>query len=353
MALVFNGNTANYLQKSITFTASKGAICGWVRLTSDPNVTQAIFQMRADDSAQVGLYTQSDGTTISTYLGASDTSATGSSLSTNTWYHLAVTWNGTSLITYVNGVANITHTNTGSTWNEIRLGFDVSYWGDSFVGNMADVMAWDDTLTAAQILQQMYRKVPVTFANLKLWLPTFDGSGERNRDYSGQGNTLTVTGTITDTANPPISWGARPWVVPFVVDSGTPVTVALAADVIAVAQPAVTVVAQQAATVALAADVVAVAQPAMTVDARQTITVALSADVVDITQPAAAVDARQAAVVALPADTVGVAQPAAAVDAQQIVTVALPADIVAVAQPAASKWRRFMVWLLGACMVTL
>ena len=98
MALVFNGSTSNYLLKSsVSFSANTGTIMGWVKLTSDPNVYQSIFQTNAADNAQVGLYTQSDGTTISTYLGASDSTETGSNLSTGTWYHLAMTWDGTSL----------------------------------------------------------------------------------------------------------------------------------------------------------------------------------------------------------------------------------------------------------------
>lgn len=211
MAQTFNGTATNYTQKAIAFSAGKGTLMAWVRIATDRNDYSTFFQTNNTDNQQFVVQTGADGTTLSCYI--YNASVTGSNLTAGQWYHLAVTWDGTSARVYVNGVLDITNTATGSTWNEVCLG--KSWWGEPLNGNIADVMAWDDTLSAAQIQQQMYRKVPVIFANLKLWMPTFDGTGERNADYSGAGNTLTVNGTITDYPNPPVSWGARGWAVPF------------------------------------------------------------------------------------------------------------------------------------------
>ena len=211
MAETFNGNVANYTQKAISFSAGKGTVMAWVRIATDRNDYSTFFQCNNVDNQQFVLQTGADGTTLSCYI--YNNTVTGSNLTAAVWYHLTLTWDGTSARVYVNGVLDITNTATGSTWNEICLG--KSWWGEPLNGNIADVMAWDDTLSAAQIQQQMYRKVPITPVNLKLWMPTFDGAGERNADYSGAGNSLTVTGTITDYPNPPVSWGAPVWVVPF------------------------------------------------------------------------------------------------------------------------------------------
>ena len=163
MAVVFNGNVANYLQKDIAFSTGKGTIVGWIRPTSTPSSYQSFFQMNAVDNQQVNYTTSVDGLTTSIYLGAANSgtgaSVTGSTLVVGRDYHLGLTWDGTSLRAYLNGVLDITNTNTGSTWNEVRLGFDEPYWGDSFLGNMWDILAWDAVLSVDQIRRQMLQSV--------------------------------------------------------------------------------------------------------------------------------------------------------------------------------------------------
>jgi len=201
VALTFNGSVSNYASKAISFSANKGTLMGWVKMTSDPNTYQCIFEMNAVDNNQMGLYTQADGTTISTYLGASDSTVTGSSLTIGTWYHLAVTWDGSSLRAYVDATLNITHTNTGTTWNMVQLGFDEPYWGDTFVGAMAHLKAWDAVLTQTEIATEKGSITAVRTSNLLGQWETPSGAS-RADDTSGNANHFTVTGTLTDTANP-------------------------------------------------------------------------------------------------------------------------------------------------------
>ena len=211
MALTFNGSASNYLLKAISFSADKGTIMAWCRIATDRNDYSTFFQVNSVDNQQFVVQTDSTGTALSVYI--YDSNDTGTSLTAGTWYHVALTWDGSTARVYLNGVLDASVTATGSDWNEVRLG--TSYWGEPLNGNIAIVKAWDATFTAAQIQQEMYHITPAEMANLKLWLPTFDGSGERNADYSGLSNTLTVYGTITDYPNPPVSWGAPVRVVPF------------------------------------------------------------------------------------------------------------------------------------------
>jgi glycyl-tRNA synthetase len=195
------------------------------RAATDRGDYSTFFQVNNVDNAQFVVQTGSDGTTLGCYI--YDNSVTGTNLTAGTWYHIALTWDGTSARVYINGTLDITVTATGSDWNEVRLG--TSYWGEPLNGNIAFVKAWDATFTAAQIQREMYRIAPVEAAALKLWMPTFDGTGERNADYSGAGNTLTVNGTITDYPNPPVSWGAPVRLVPFAaagIDGDASITLA-------------------------------------------------------------------------------------------------------------------------------
>jgi len=102
MALVVNGSTSNYLLKAITFSADKGTIMAWCRIATDRNDYSTFFQTNNVDNQQFVLQTGSNGTTLSLYI--YDSSGTGTNLTAGTWYHLALTWDGTSARAYVNGV---------------------------------------------------------------------------------------------------------------------------------------------------------------------------------------------------------------------------------------------------------
>lgn len=52
-----------------------------------------------------------------------------------------------------------------------------------------------------------------------LWSPLWSTSDVK--DYSGNGYDWTVGGTLSNADMPPVSWGVRPWLVPFVAASGT------------------------------------------------------------------------------------------------------------------------------------
>ena len=78
----------------------------------------------------------------------------------------------------------------------------------------AHVKVWDAVLTAAELEAERWTIRPQRLANLHLWSPLWSTSDIN--DYSGNGRNWTAGGTLVTEDGPPLSWGAAPWVVPFV-----------------------------------------------------------------------------------------------------------------------------------------
>lgn len=197
MGLTFSGSTTNYAQTAISFSAGKGTVMGWVRLASDRNDYSTFFQTNAIDNAQFVCQTNSTGTELSVYI--YNSSNTGSGLTVGAWYHVAMTWDGSTARVYLNGTLNASVSATGSTWNEVELGR--SYWGEPLDGNIAHIKAWDATLSQAEIAAEKDVIAAVRGSNLIGEWQTPAGAN-RLLDTSGNGNHLTGFGTITDYANP-------------------------------------------------------------------------------------------------------------------------------------------------------
>jgi len=173
---------------------------GWVRIATDRNDYSAFFQANNVDNAQFVCQTNSTGTELSVYI--YDASNTGSGLTVGTWYHVAMTWDGSTARVYLNGTLNASVSATGSTWNEVRLA--QSYWGEPLDGNIAHIKAWDATLSQAEIAAEKDKIAAVRTSNLVGQWETPEGAN-RLLDTSGNGNHLTGFGTITDYANPLVS----------------------------------------------------------------------------------------------------------------------------------------------------
>ena len=82
----------------------------------------------------------------------------------------------------------------------------------------AHVKVWDAILSAAELEQERWTIRPQRLSNLHLWSPLWSTSDLN--DYSGNGRNWTGGGTLATEDGPPLSWGARPWIVPFVATGG-------------------------------------------------------------------------------------------------------------------------------------
>jgi hypothetical protein len=131
----------------------------WVLPSTTTGWRTMMVKEKPDTGLAYGMFSSSDlgrpsGNVFTT--AERNTSPT-AALSTTQWTHLTVTYNGSSLIVYVNGVAASTRALPGpltTTTGALRLGGS-SVWGEWFSGRMDDVRIYDKALGATQIQTDM------------------------------------------------------------------------------------------------------------------------------------------------------------------------------------------------------
>lgn len=199
------------------------SFCAWVRLASDLNSYQAFLHMfhSGFGSQDIFLSTDSDGTTLALFDGGA--TLTGVSMSTGVWYWIGFARSNTTRALFyaaatdaaITVVTDVTTQTITATVTKLYAMNDE--YAERVDGNMAFAKLWNGLeLSQAQMANERWSVRPNTFANLYGWWPMFPGSGERVRDYSGNGRDWTEEGTITDDDNPPVSYGARSQLIPFV-----------------------------------------------------------------------------------------------------------------------------------------
>ncbi len=187
-------------------------------------ISYSLVEWRTIFMVGVTEYSASDYLQINTntpnllVLGVNGTELTASVPSTGAWHKIAIVReNSTSLKLYVND--SLVQTNTTSvsarTENFLAFGKDSSASENAPDCRIAGIKIWSASKTLAEIAVESQLLRPLDPTSLYGWWPVFPGSGERVRDYSGNGRDWTEVGTLTDEAPPPISWGAPLWVVPW------------------------------------------------------------------------------------------------------------------------------------------
>lgn len=122
-------------------------------------------------------------------------------LSANTWYHVAATYDGSSMKIYINGVLDATKSQTGafSSNGAFNVGYSYST-SRNFNGKVDEVRVWKKALTQTEISQNMCN-VSVPATSLSAYWKFNEGSGSSVQDSSGNGVALSLTGV--DASN----WG--------------------------------------------------------------------------------------------------------------------------------------------------
>jgi hypothetical protein len=122
----------------------------------------------------------------------------------DTWYHVAMAWDGSNVKGYLNGalIGTTVCTFTGRVaWEFFRAG--------SWDGPVQDVTCYGVALSLDEIIQLYVARKPKTRTGLIVHWPIFPGTPDRSYDYSGQGNHATENGPITDGLSPPVGWGTQ------------------------------------------------------------------------------------------------------------------------------------------------
>jgi len=163
MGLVFSGASTSFIDVGTTATApAEFTIEAWVYYQSFPSGESAYLlstEVQAAAGSQ-GFALRANGNKLQLAVGTNTAwvKVTGStSLSLNTWYHVAATCSGTEIKLYVNGVLDGTASTAvviPSTTN-LRIGDSPSWSGRLFNGMMADLRFWNVVRSAAEISANM------------------------------------------------------------------------------------------------------------------------------------------------------------------------------------------------------
>jgi hypothetical protein len=199
-ALSFNGSSnsvsvpdANDLDLTTGMTLE-----AWVNPTSNTGWRTAVMKERSGDLSYA-LYSGGSTTPLATITNNGQTgygeagNVAGSAPATNTWTHLAGTYDGTTLKLYKNGTLIASQVRAGSIavgTGPVKIGGNAA-WGEWFAGQIDDVRIYNTALTAAQIATDM--NTPVGGA------PTPDTTAP-----SAPG-TVSATGALGSVG---LSWGA-------------------------------------------------------------------------------------------------------------------------------------------------
>ncbi len=181
--------------------------CVWLYLSNDRNATGAIIEFLNGAGTQYqGALLGSNGTTLNIVTHNGNTP--GTDLTVGAWNHIGYTRSGATHKLYVNGLLDITRTDSVS----IVPGFIVA--GSNSISNvdgrLAGLKMWTGELSAEEMANESRTITPRRSANLYGFWPMFSGATERLRDYGGRGRNWVAGGTLTDEDGPPVSWGASP-----------------------------------------------------------------------------------------------------------------------------------------------
>lgn len=145
------------------------------------------------------------------------TTATGSIvLSTNTWYHVALAYDGTNITGYINGQQDVQMNYPGSINTSTSWPFWIGsykYYNYPFRGKIDEVRVWNKALDISTIRNWMHKEVTNShpdYLNLKGYWKLNESSGTTASDASGNSanGTLTNSPSWTSSTAPLGSEGA-------------------------------------------------------------------------------------------------------------------------------------------------
>ncbi len=158
--LSFDGaNDSVSIADSATLDLSTGmTLEAWVSPTSaGPNWRTVLFKETSDGTAYSLYASERNSLPVGQVDIGGERNATGSSLPLNTWSHLAVTYDGSSLRLYVNGDqvgATAVSGNIPASSGPLRIGGN-AVWGEWFAGRIDDARVYNRALTGTEIKTDM------------------------------------------------------------------------------------------------------------------------------------------------------------------------------------------------------
>jgi len=200
-ALDFDG-VNDHVEFPISGTYTQFTFSGWFNADVFENTN--IWEWGTSQSERLGIWTWANDFHVKLKDQTLITSAHG--LSTGTWFHLATTYDGSTLTLYLNGssFATASHSNVSSSPSgNLRIGGDTSA-GNSYRwdGKVAQFSFYSTSLTSAQVLTQYNNGINSDLssdANLVGYWKLDNATTVK--DLSGNGNDGTVTEATLNTGN--------------------------------------------------------------------------------------------------------------------------------------------------------
>ncbi len=206
MAIRFDTSGESLSRTSNLPSISTCTVMGWVYISSATATTSFFSFGEAATSNRYTIGLWSDASSLVNWNGSAV--ATGSTVSASTWYHIAMVIDNASSLTcvvYLNGISDITNDTSGFSAEKLWFGNNES--DELHNGRLAAVKVWSAVLTGDEIINEMKHYLPQRLANINGWYPSVSQAVNDNAtDYSGNGNTMTVNGTLSVEDGPPIAW---------------------------------------------------------------------------------------------------------------------------------------------------
>ena len=200
---VLRGNAGNVTTLPETdwgITVDAWTLEAWVRMDGYSINNQAIFTSGSNDHE---IYIRfGDANRPYNYLQIKSLGGqkqTASDLESNTWYHWAFVYNGTTLTIYRNGKQDTFFDPPAPKGGSVRFDFMKIVDSGSYFRNncaMSQVRLWKVARTESEIANNMYFEVNPKNPNLIALWPMDEGDGTSFRDATGNGHNATSNGAL-------------------------------------------------------------------------------------------------------------------------------------------------------------
>lgn len=205
-SLTFNGSNQYLNAGAINLSGSAMSFEGWVKPAAFKSAFPYISTvMGIESGSNTALLRFGDASLANNKLqfvlnigGTQRKLASATSFSTNTWYHIAATYDGATMKLYVNGTLDASMAQTGSVTANSTFNIGYSYeMARVFSGGMDEIRVWKKALTAAEIAGKCYVNPASTGLEAYWRMGHADGSGTTAQDTTGHGHTGTFTNMTT------------------------------------------------------------------------------------------------------------------------------------------------------------
>ncbi|GAB5539920.1 MAG: hypothetical protein Salg2KO_20230 [Salibacteraceae bacterium] len=205
-ALEFNGSSQFADCGNINLSGSAITLQAWVNVdqfkTTSPFITSLIGTEQPGHQAMIRL---GDGNLdpekvqFILLFGSTHVKLNGSQeLQTNKWYHIAATYDGSSMKIYINGILDVSNSTSGSFTSNSTFEIGRGYANSRIIdGEIDEVSVFTEALDQATIRDWMCREITAQHPNysaLEGYWQLNEGSGNSLTDASGNGYTGSLTG---------------------------------------------------------------------------------------------------------------------------------------------------------------